>query len=96
VQFARGFADMPRRSVSHILRVAKELIAREIGVIAASRLRREFELRIAERLLTIARIGFETDAFPIGSVRKEWNRKALESEKTRRLRRPSSTTGTMR
>lgn len=69
---------MPRRSVSHILRVAKELIAREIGVIAASRLRHEVELRIAERLLTIARISSETDAFPIGSVRKEWNREALE------------------
>jgi hypothetical protein len=53
----------------------------KIGVIAASRelgyLRHEVEPRIAEILVTFAAIDSETDALPIGTVRKEWNQEAL-------------------
>lgn len=66
---------------SHILHVAKQLVAGNIGVIAASRelgyLRHEVEPRIAEILVTFAAIDSETGALPIGTLRKEWNQEAL-------------------
>lgn len=65
----------------HILHVAKQLMAGEIGVIAASRelgyLRHEVEPRVAEILVTFAAIDSETDTLPIGKVRKEWHPDAL-------------------
>jgi hypothetical protein len=65
-----------------ILEVAKQLIAGQVGVIAASRqlshLRHEVEPRVAEVLLTFTGIDSETDALPIGRVRKEWNQDALK------------------
>jgi hypothetical protein len=63
-----------------ILDVAKELIGGRLGVIAASRelsrLRHDVEPQLAEILLTFAGIDSETDALPIGRVRKGWNRDA--------------------
>ncbi len=65
----------------HILSIARQLIAAEIGVIAASRelgyLRNEVEPRLARVLLTFTAIDSETDALPVGSVREEWSRDAL-------------------
>jgi len=65
-----------------ILHVAKELIGGRLGVIAASRelsrLRHDVEPQLAEILLTFTGIDSETDTLPIGKVRKEWNRDALE------------------
>ena len=65
-----------------ILDVAKELIGGRLGVIAASRelsrLRHDVEPQLDEILLTFAGIDSETDALPIGRVRKEWNRDALD------------------
>ena len=43
-----------------------------------SHLRHEVEPQIAEVLLTFAGIDSETDALPIGRMRREWNRDALE------------------
>src|SRR5262249_59003897 len=55
-----------------------------LGVIAASRelshLRHDADPEAAELLLTFAGIDSETDALPIGKVRKEWNREALKSK----------------
>ena len=68
----------------HILHVAKQLIAGEIGIIAASRelghLRHDAEPQVAKILMTFAGIDSETDALPIGRVRKEWSRDALEQK----------------
>ena len=65
-----------------ILRVARQLIAGEIGVIAASRelswLHHEVEPQLAKVLLTFTAINSETDALPVGDVRKEWNPEALK------------------
>lgn len=65
-----------------ILLVAKQLVAGEIGVIAASRelghFHHEVEPQVAKVLLTFTGIDSETDALPVGSVRKEWNPAALE------------------
>lgn len=66
----------------HILRIARQLIAGEVGVIAASRelgyLRHEVEAQVANVLVTFAGIDSETDDLPIGGVRKEWSREALQ------------------
>jgi hypothetical protein len=65
----------------HILHVAKELVEGRIGVIAAARELRQFhdkEAQLAEILLTFVGIDSETDALPVGGVRKEWSRDALE------------------
>lgn len=66
----------------HILRIAKQLIAGQIGVIAASRklgyLRHEVEPQLAKILLTFTGIDSETDALPVGEVRKEWSPDALQ------------------
>jgi hypothetical protein len=79
------------------LDVAKQLIAGQVGVIAASRqlshLRHEVEPRVV--LLTFTGIDSETDALPIGSVRKEWDQGALklkdrEIEDAERFYRDSS------
>lgn len=51
-------------------------------MIAASRelghLREEVEPHVALALLTFTGIDSETDDLPIGGVRKEWNREALQ------------------
>lgn len=64
----------------HILRIAKQLIAGQIG--AASRelgyLRHEVEPQLAKILLTFTGIDSETDALPVGEVRKEWSPDALQ------------------
>jgi DNA-directed RNA polymerase subunit RPC12/RpoP len=65
-----------------ILSTAKELISGRLGVIAASRelsrFRQDVEQQIADVLLTFVGIDSETDTLPVGGVRKEWNREALE------------------
>ena len=67
-----------------ILRIAKKLVAGEIGVIAASRelgylhLSHEVEPRLAKVLVTFTVINSETDALPVGDVRKEWSPEALK------------------
>lgn len=71
-----------------ISKVAEQLIAGRLGVIAASRelsrLRDYAEPQVAEALLTFVGIDSETDTLPIGNVRKEWNRDALK-EKDRQI-----------
>ncbi len=66
----------------HILRVARQLVAGKIGVIAASRdlshLRHEVEPQLANVLVTFTGIDSETDALPVGHVRKEWNPDVLK------------------
>lgn len=58
------------------------MIAGEIGVIPASRelgyLRHEVDSQLAKVLVTFAAIDSETDALPVGQVRKEWNSDALK------------------
>lgn len=58
-----------------ILRIARQLVAGEIGEIAAARelgyLRYEVEPQVAKVLLTFTGIDSETDALPVGGVRKE-------------------------
>src|SRR5262249_28719317 len=67
-----------------ILRIARQLVAGEIGIIAASRelgyLHHEVELEphLAKVLVTFTGIDSETDALPVGNVRKEWNPDALK------------------
>jgi hypothetical protein len=65
-----------------ILRIARQLVAGEIGVIAASRelgyLRHEVEPQLANLLVTFTAIDSETDALPVGDVRKEWSPEALK------------------
>jgi hypothetical protein len=65
-----------------ILLVARQLVAGEIGVIAASRelghFRHEVEPQVAKVLVTFTGIDSETDALPVGSVQKEWSSAALE------------------
>ena len=65
-----------------ILRIAKQLAAGEISVIAASRqlshFRHDVELPLAHILLTFAAIDSETDALPVGDARREWSAEALE------------------
>ena len=66
------------------LRVARKLVAGEIGVITASRelawLRyiHEVEPQVAEVLLIFTGIHSETDTLPLGEVRKEWNPDVLK------------------
>ena len=66
----------------HILRVARQLVAGKIGVIAAARdlgyLRHEVEPQLANVLVTFTGIDSETDALPVGHVRKEWNPDVLK------------------
>jgi hypothetical protein len=66
----------------HILRTARQLIAGEIGVIAASLdlgyLRHEVEPQLANVLVTFTGIDSETDAIPVGHVRREWSPDALK------------------
>lgn len=78
-------AERPHHVRVHILHVAKQLIAEELGVIAAAsrelgHLRHGVEPKIANVLLTFAGIDSETDALPIGRERKKWNSKALEQK----------------
>jgi hypothetical protein len=58
----------------HVLRIARQLIAGEIGVIAASRrlgyLRHEVEPQLSNLLAAFTAIDSETDALPVGDVRK--------------------------
>jgi hypothetical protein len=75
-------AERKEKSRVHILRIARQLIAGEIGIIAASRergcLRYETEPQLATVLVTFTAIDSETDALPVGDVRKEWSPDALE------------------
>jgi hypothetical protein len=71
-----------QRSIDiEVLHIAKQLIAGRLGVIAASRelsrLRHDAGPQVADVLLAFAGIDSETDALPVGAVRKEWNREAL-------------------
>ena len=45
-----------------------------------SRLRHDAEPQLVEVILTFTGIDSETDALPIGRVRKEWNRDALDGK----------------
>lgn len=64
-----------------ILRIARQVLAGEVGIIAASRelgyLRHEVEPQLANILVTFTAIDSETDALPVGDVRKEWSPEAL-------------------
>jgi hypothetical protein len=75
-------ADRQEQIRVRILRVAKQLVIGEIGVIAASRelghLRNEVEPPLANALVTFTAIDSETDALPIGDVREEWSPDALK------------------
>jgi hypothetical protein len=75
-------ADRREQIRVRILRAAKQLVIGEIGVIAASRelghLRHEVEPLLANVLVTFTAIDSETDALPVGDVRKEWSPDALE------------------
>ena len=66
----------------HILRIARQLVIGEIGVIAASRelgyLRHEVEPQLTNVLVTFAAIDSETDALPVGNVRREWSPDVLK------------------
>jgi len=66
----------------HILRIARQLVVGEIGVIAASRelgyLRHEVQPQVANVLVTFTAIDSETDALPVGNVRKEWSPDVLK------------------
>jgi hypothetical protein len=68
----------------HILRIAKQLVAGEIGVIAASRdlgyLRHEVKPQLANSLVAFTAIDSETDALPLGHVRNEWSPDALKRQ----------------
>jgi len=65
-----------------ILRIARQMLAGEVGIIAASRelgyLRHEVEPQLANVLVTFTAIDSETDALPVGDLRKEWSAEALE------------------
>jgi hypothetical protein len=65
-----------------ILRIARQMLAGEVGIIAASRelgyLRHEVEPQLANVLVTFTAIDSETDTLPVGDVRKEWSPEALE------------------
>jgi len=65
-----------------IVHIARQLVAGQIGVIAASRelgwLRHEVEPQLANALATFTGIDSETDTLPLGDVRKEWNPEALK------------------
>ena len=96
-QYRNRVSERERNIRAQILDVAKQLIAGQVGVIAASRqlshLRHEVEPRVV--LLTFTGIDSETDALPIGSVRKEWDQGALklkdrEIEDAERFYRDSS------
>jgi hypothetical protein len=67
---------------SQILSLAKQFLAGQLGVIAASRklspLRHEVETELAEVLLVFTVIDSDTDALPIGAVRQHWSPEALE------------------
>lgn len=75
-------ADRQEQIRVRILRVARELVIGEIGVIAASRelghLRHEVEPLLANVLVTFTAIDSETDALPVGDVRKEWSPDVLK------------------
>jgi hypothetical protein len=77
-------AERQEQIRAHILHVARQLVAGEIGVIAASRdlgyLRHEVEPQLANVLVTFTGIDSETDALPLGHVRKEWSPDALKHQ----------------
>jgi len=78
-----GQPSQRQRSIEvQILRTAKQLVSGQLCVMAASRelsrFRHDVEPQIAEVLLTFEGIDSETDTLPIGGVRKEWNREALQ------------------
>jgi Protein of unknown function (DUF2489) len=66
----------------HILRIARQLVTGEIGIIAASRqlgyLRHEVDPQLTNLIVTFTAIDSETDALPVGDVRKEWSPEALK------------------
>lgn len=65
-----------------ILRVARQLISGEVRVIEGARelstLCHEAQPQLAALLLIFTAIASETDALPVGDVRKEWSSKALK------------------
>jgi len=77
-------AERQQQIKVRILRIAKKLVAGEIGVIAASRelgylhLSHEVEPQLAKVLVTSTVIDSETNALPVGDVRKEWSPEALK------------------
>lgn len=81
-QIRRRAPRANQSSCSLVLRIARQLVAGEIGVIAASRelgyLRHEVEPQLANVLVTFTGIDSETDTLPVGDVRKEWSPEALK------------------
>jgi hypothetical protein len=69
------------RAKSQILSLAKQLLAGQLGVIAASRelspLRHQVEAELTEVLVVFTGIDSETDALPIGEVRQHWSAESL-------------------
>jgi hypothetical protein len=64
--------------------VAKQLLAGEIGVIVAARELASFWQKVgpelSEALVIFVGIDSETDALPVGEVRRHWNPDALSVE----------------
>lgn len=65
---------------SQILSLAKEFLAGQLGVIAASRKlslpRHDVEVELAEVLVVFSGIDTETYTLPIGEVRQPWSPEA--------------------
>jgi hypothetical protein len=81
IPISHRILECQKQNRIHILHVAKELVEGRIGVIAAARELRQFygeEAQLADLLLTFVGIDSETDDLPVGGVRKEWSRDALE------------------
>ena len=67
-----------------VLSLAKQLLAGQLGVIAAARalapLRHDAEPELSEMLLVFTGIDSETDNLPVGEVRQHWRAEALEGK----------------
>jgi hypothetical protein len=81
--------EQPRQRTipeSQILSLAKQFLAGQLGVIAASRklspLRHEVEAELAEVLVVFTGIDSETDTLPIGDARQHWGPEALARKDT--------------
>jgi hypothetical protein len=74
--------DGDRARQMRVLSLAKQLLAGQLGVIAAARglasLRHDAEPELNEILLVFTGIDAETDALPVGEIRQHWNAEALE------------------
>ena len=74
--------DDYRASEIRVLSLARQLLAGQLGVIAAARalasLRHDAQPELSEILLVFTAIASETDDLPVGEVRQHWSTEALE------------------